>query len=41
MRGDEVLVPGPYTVVESGDRVLAVTNLENEAAVRETLCKLP
>ncbi|MGI9647997.1 MAG: NAD-binding protein [Acidimicrobiia bacterium] len=41
MRGDEVLVPGPYTVVEAGDRVLAVTNLENEGAVRETLCKLP
>ena len=41
MRGDEVVVPGPYTVIESGDRVLAVTNVENENAVRQELCKTP
>jgi len=38
MRGDDVVVPGPYTVVEAGDRVLAVTNVENESTVRDTLC---
>ncbi|MCP4223208.1 MAG: hypothetical protein GY773_07705, partial [Actinomycetia bacterium] len=41
MRGNDVVVPGPYTVIESGDRVLAVTNVENETAVREELCKIP
>lgn len=41
MRGDDVVVPGPYTVIESGDRVLAVTNVENETLVREELCKTP
>ncbi len=41
MRGDEVVVPGPYTVIEGGDRVLAVTNVENETSVREVLCKVP
>jgi trk system potassium uptake protein TrkA len=41
MRGDDVVVPGPYTVIESGDRVHAVTNVENESAVREELCKTP
>ena len=39
MRGNDVVVPGPYTVIESGDRVLAVTNVQNEAAVRAELCK--
>lgn len=41
MREDEVVVPGPYTIIEAGDRVLAVTNVENETIVREVLCKLP
>ncbi len=41
LRGDEVVVPGPYTVIEAGDRVLAVTSVENEATVREVLCKAP
>lgn len=41
MRADEVVVPGPYTVIEPGDRVLAVTNVENESSVREVLCKVP
>lgn len=41
MREDEVVVPGPYTIIEAGDRVLAVTNVENETVVREVLCKLP
>jgi trk system potassium uptake protein TrkA len=41
MRGEEVVVPGPYTIIEAGDRVLAVTNVRNENAVREVLCKLP
>ncbi|NNC93091.1 MAG: NAD(P)-binding domain-containing protein [Acidimicrobiia bacterium] len=41
MRGDDVVVPGPYTIIEGGDRVFAVTNVENETAVREELCKIP
>jgi len=41
MRGDDVVVPGPYTVIEGGDRVLAVTSVENETTVREVLCKVP
>ncbi len=41
MRGEDVVVPGPYTVIESGDRVLAVTNVENETSVRKVLCRVP
>jgi trk system potassium uptake protein TrkA len=41
MRDGEVVVPGPYTIIEGEDRVLAVTNVENETAVREELCKTP
>ncbi len=38
MRGDEVIVPGAETMIEPGDRVLAVTNVELEVPLREVLC---
>ncbi len=38
IRSDDVLVPGAETMIEPGDRVLAVTNVELEVALREVLC---
>jgi trk system potassium uptake protein TrkA len=37
-RGDAVIVPGAATVVEPGDRVVAITNVENESTLRSALC---
>ena len=41
VRGDEVIVPQAGTVISAGDRVLAVTPVQNEAALRDTLCRMP
>lgn len=38
MRGEEVLVPGAETIIQAGDRVLAVTNVDQEVALRGVLC---
>jgi trk system potassium uptake protein TrkA len=37
-RGEAVIVPGAATVVEPGDRVVAITNVENETHLRAVLC---
>ncbi len=37
-RDDFVTVPGANTVVGPGDRVVAITNVENEARLRAVLC---
>jgi len=37
-RGAVVTVPGANTIVEPGDRVVAITNVENEARLRAVLC---
>jgi trk system potassium uptake protein TrkA len=41
VRDGVVLVPSAVTSVQAGDQVLAVTPVENEAAVREALCEIP
>ena len=38
MRGDEVIVPGADTTIEPGDRVLAITNVDQEVDLRGVLC---
>lgn len=38
MRGEQVLVPGAETIIQAGDRVLAVTNVDQEVALRGVLC---
>ena len=38
MRGDEVMVPGANTIIQPGDRVLAVTDVDQEVALRGVLC---
>jgi trk system potassium uptake protein TrkA len=40
VRGDEVFVPEADTVLRPRDRVLAVTAVKNEPALREALCTL-
>jgi trk system potassium uptake protein TrkA len=40
-RADEVLVPRGGTIVEPGDRVLSVTSLDVEPAVKAALCEVP
>jgi len=37
MRGDEVIVPKGSTMMDTGDRVIAVTSLEHEEELRRTL----
>ena len=37
-RGEAVIVPGAATIIESGDRVVAITNVENESLLRTVLC---
>jgi len=38
VRGADAEVPGAYTMLAPGDRVLAVTTVEQEAVVRNVLC---
>lgn len=39
-RDDEVVVPGADTVLETGDRILAVTKVKQEAAVQRAICEI-
>ena len=41
LRGEEVSVPNAGTQVRPGDRVLAVTAIENETILREALTSIP
>lgn len=38
MRGDEVIVPGANTMIEPGDQVLAITDVDQEVPLRGVLC---
>lgn len=41
VRGDKVVVPRATTRLRPGDRVLAITAVENEGALRSALCERP
>jgi trk system potassium uptake protein TrkA len=41
VRGDEIVVPKATTRLRPGDRVLAITAVENEGALRSALCERP
>lgn len=41
VRGDEVVVPRATTRLRPGDKVLAITAVENEGALRSALCERP